>query len=222
MSVLPNGRVSMPAASPRSRSTSDRPDPASRPAILAGGGLRIKPAELPSGATIRLQSSPRPSWPGHERLPAPWPDRPVRSAPLGRRGGRARADFPIRDRPRVNPRRGTDMPPPVDTFPNQFPDPDYQIEITYPEFTAVCPKTGQPDFGTIVIHYVPDAACLELKSLKLYLCGYRDRGIFYEHAINTILDELVRSCRPRSLKVVGQFNPRGGMTSRITADYQTD
>ena len=112
------------------------------------------------------------------------------------------------------------MPVLVETFPNQFPAREYEIEITCPEFTAVCPKTGQPDFGTIVVQYVPAAACLELKSLKLYLFGYRDRGIFYEHAINTILDDLVRSCRPRRIKVVGQFNPRGGMTSRITATYE--
>ena len=108
----------------------------------------------------------------------------------------------------------------LETFANQFPDREYEIEITCPEFTAVCPKTGQPDFGTIVISYVPAARCVELKSLKLYLFAYRDRGIFYEHSINTILDELVASCRPRRMKVVGHFNPRGGMTSRITAVYE--
>jgi 7-cyano-7-deazaguanine reductase len=108
----------------------------------------------------------------------------------------------------------------VETFPNQFPDRRYEIEITVPEFTAVCPKTGQPDFGTIVIRYVPDASCLELKSLKLYFFGYRDRGIYYEHAVNTILDDLVASCRPVRMIVIGQFNPRGGMTSRITATYE--
>ena len=112
------------------------------------------------------------------------------------------------------------MPSLVETFVNQFPGRDYEIEITCPEFTAVCPKTGQPDFGTITILYVPAATCLELKSLKLYLFGYRDRGIFYEHAINTILDDLVKSCRPRRMTVVGRFNPRGGMTSRITATYE--
>jgi 7-cyano-7-deazaguanine reductase len=108
----------------------------------------------------------------------------------------------------------------VETFANQFPGRDYEIEITCPEFTAVCPKTGQPDFGTILIQYVPQASCLELKSLKLYLFGYRNRGIFYEHAVNTILDDLVQSCQPRRMRVVGQFNPRGGMTSRITAVYE--
>jgi 7-cyano-7-deazaguanine reductase len=109
---------------------------------------------------------------------------------------------------------------PVESFPNQFPSRQYEIEITCPEFTAVCPKTGQPDFGTILVSYVPAATCLELKSLKLYLFSFRDRGIFYEHAVNTILDDLVASCRPVRMKVVGQFNPRGGMTSRITAVYE--
>ena len=114
------------------------------------------------------------------------------------------------------------MPAAVETFPNQFPSREYEIEITCPEFTAVCPKTGQPDFGTIVITYVPGTECLELKSLKLYLFGYRDRGSFYEHSVNTILDDLVKSCQPRRMKVVGQFNPRGGMTSRITAVYEAN
>jgi 7-cyano-7-deazaguanine reductase len=112
------------------------------------------------------------------------------------------------------------MPAPLETFPNQFPDREYEIEITCPEFTAVCPKTGQPDFGTIHIAYVPAASCIELKSLKLYLFEYRNRGIFYEHSINTILDDLVASCRPRRMMVVGQFTPRGGISSRITARYE--
>jgi 7-cyano-7-deazaguanine reductase len=109
----------------------------------------------------------------------------------------------------------------VETFPNQFPGREYEIEINCPEFTAVCPKTGQPDFGTIVIHYVPAAVCLELKSLKLYLGSFRARGIFYEHVVNTILDDLTQSCSPRSMKVVGHFNPRGGITTRVTAVYES-
>ena len=108
----------------------------------------------------------------------------------------------------------------LETFPNQFPDREYEIEITCPEFTAVCPKTGQPDFGTIVVTYAPAATCIELKSLKLYMFEYRNRGIFYEHAINTILDDLVAACHPRRMQVVGAFSPRGGMTSRITCRYQ--
>ena len=95
--------------------------------------------------------------------------------------------------------------PALETFPNQFPDREYEIEIVCPEFTAVCPKTGQPDFGTITITYVPSDVCIELKSLKFYLQDYRNRGIFYEHSINTILDDLVAACRPRRMVVVGQF-----------------
>ena len=108
----------------------------------------------------------------------------------------------------------------LETFPNQFPGRDYEVEIDCPEFTAMCPKTGQPDFGTIVITYVPDASCVELKSLKLYLHAYRDRGIYYEHSINTILDDLVAACRPRRMAVVGRFTPRGGISSKITARFE--
>lgn len=108
----------------------------------------------------------------------------------------------------------------LETFPNQFPDRDYEVEISCPEFTAVCPKTGQPDFGTILITYAPGGTVLELKSLKLYLFGYRDRGIFYEHVVNTILDDLVAACKPRRLRVIGQFTPRGGIASRVTAVYE--
>jgi 7-cyano-7-deazaguanine reductase len=111
------------------------------------------------------------------------------------------------------------MPSPLETFPNQFPHREYEIEITCPEFTSVCPKTGQPDFGTIIIHYIPAASCIELKSLKLYLFDYRNRGIFYEHVVNTILDDLVAACRPRQMTVVGQFTPRGGITTRVSARY---
>ena len=110
--------------------------------------------------------------------------------------------------------------PPLETFPNQFPDREYEVEISCPEFTAVCPKTGQPDFATIVITYVPAATVVELKSLKLYLAGYRDRGIFYEHSINAILDDLVAACHPRRMTVIGQFTPRGGISSKITARYE--
>jgi 7-cyano-7-deazaguanine reductase len=112
------------------------------------------------------------------------------------------------------------MPNLLETFPNQFPDREYEIEITCPEFTAVCPKTGQPDFATIVITYFPSSTCIELKSLKLYLVDYRNRGIFYEHSINTILDDLVAACHPRRMTVVGQFTPRGGISSRITARFE--
>jgi 7-cyano-7-deazaguanine reductase len=110
----------------------------------------------------------------------------------------------------------------LESFPNQFPEREYEIEIVCPEFTAVCPKTGQPDFGTITISYVPGDRCIELKSLKLYLFAYRDRGIFYEHSVNTILDDLVAACLPRTMRVVGQFTPRGGISSKITARYAAE
>ncbi len=108
----------------------------------------------------------------------------------------------------------------LETFLNQFPGRDYEIEIECPEFTAMCPKTGQPDFGAIRIGYVPGEVCIELKSLKLYLHAFRDRGIYYEHSINTILDDLVAACRPRRMVVIGQFTPRGGISSRITARFE--
>jgi len=106
---------------------------------------------------------------------------------------------------------------PLETFPNPEPGRDYTIEIDCPEFTSVCPKTGNPDFGTITIRYVPDALCLELKSLKLYLFEYRDRGIFYEAAVNRILDDLAAACRPRRMEVEGAFRARGGISTRVVA-----
>jgi 7-cyano-7-deazaguanine reductase len=112
------------------------------------------------------------------------------------------------------------MPVLVETFPNPKPERDYEIEITCPEFTSMCPKTGNPDFGTIVIRYVPGPACLELKSLKLYFFGFRNKGIFYESAINTILDDLVASCGPRRMTVEGRFTPRGGISSVVRAIHE--
>jgi 7-cyano-7-deazaguanine reductase len=108
----------------------------------------------------------------------------------------------------------------LETFPNTHPGRDYTITHTCPEFTAVCPKTGQPDFGTIRIRYVPDRICVELKSLKLYLQAYRNRGIYYEHVTNAILDDLVRALKPRSITVVGDFHARGGITSVIEATFE--
>ena len=107
----------------------------------------------------------------------------------------------------------------LESFENQFPDRDYKIEIVAPEFTSVCPKTGQPDFGTITIAYTPDRLCIELKSLKLYLQSYRNEGIYYEHVTNTILDDLVAASRPRWMKVEAAFNARGGITETVTAQY---
>jgi 7-cyano-7-deazaguanine reductase len=107
----------------------------------------------------------------------------------------------------------------LETFENQFPDRDYQIEIASPEFTSVCPRTGQPDFGTITISYTPDRQCVELKSLKFYLQSFRNQGIFYEHVTNTILDDLVAVTKPRWMKVEAAFNARGGMTEIVTSKF---
>jgi 7-cyano-7-deazaguanine reductase len=108
----------------------------------------------------------------------------------------------------------------LEIFPNPHPQRDYLIVHTCPEFTALCPKTGQPDFGTIRISYVPDRKCVELKSLKLYLFGFRDRGIFYEDVTNVILDALVRATKPRRMTVDGEFRVRGGISTVVTASYE--
>jgi 7-cyano-7-deazaguanine reductase len=107
----------------------------------------------------------------------------------------------------------------LETFENQFPDRDYQVEIVAPEFTSVCPKTGQPDFGTLTITYTPDKKCVELKSLKMYLQCFRNEGIFYEHVTNTILDDLVTVLQPRWLKIEAAFTARGGITTTVTAKF---
>jgi len=107
--------------------------------------------------------------------------------------------------------------PPIETFPNQFPD--YEIKIEYPEFTSICPKTRLPDFGTIIIRYVPEKSCIELKSLKMYLLAYRDLGIFYENAVNRILEDIVKACRPVRAVLTGEFSPRGGLKSVVEAHY---
>jgi 7-cyano-7-deazaguanine reductase len=110
--------------------------------------------------------------------------------------------------------------PSLETFKNSHPGRDYTIVHTCPEFTALCPKTGQPDFATLVISYVPDVLCVELKSLKLYLQGFRNRGIFYEEVVNVILDDLVAATRPRRLTVEGQFAVRGGISSVVRASHE--
>ena len=107
--------------------------------------------------------------------------------------------------------------PSIETFANQFPD--YEITIEVVEFTSVCPKTGLPDFGTILIRYIPAGKVLELKSLKEYLLAYRNLGIFYENVINRVLEDVVRACRPKRAIVTGEFNPRGGIRSMIEARY---
>src|SRR5258707_10011743 len=107
----------------------------------------------------------------------------------------------------------------LETFPNPAPGRDYGIEIVCPEFTSLCPKTGQPDFGTITFTYVPAALCVELKALKLYLQRYRNVGAFYEAVVNRILDDFVAACRPRRCRVVGAFTPRGGITTTIICEH---
>ncbi|OGD12095.1 MAG: NADPH-dependent 7-cyano-7-deazaguanine reductase QueF [Candidatus Aminicenantes bacterium RBG_13_62_12] len=107
--------------------------------------------------------------------------------------------------------------PEIATFPNQFRD--YEIVIDIPEFTSVCPKTGLPDFGTVTIRYEPSRRCLELKSLKEYILGYRNMGIFQENAVNRILEDVARACLPAWAVVRGEFNPRGGITTVVEARY---
>ena len=110
----------------------------------------------------------------------------------------------------------------IETFENPHPKRDYTIRHVAPEFTSVCPKTGQPDFGTIEIEYVADKVCIELKGLKFYLQSYRNTGVFYEDVVNRILDDLVEACRPRRMTVTGTFTPRGGIHSVVTAEYSAD
>ena len=107
----------------------------------------------------------------------------------------------------------------LETFENQFPARDYEIKIVAPEFTSVCPKTGQPDFGTVTITYTPDKKCVELKSLKYYLQSYRNQGIFYEHVTNTIMDDLVAIIQPAFMKIEASFSARGGITETVTVKY---
>lgn len=110
--------------------------------------------------------------------------------------------------------------PAIETWENQYPS--YEIEIVIPEFTSVCPKTGLPDFGTLILRYVPDKLCLELKSLKMYELSYRNLGIFYENVVNKFLRDVVRACEPVSATLIGEFTPRGGIRSRITATYSRE
>lgn len=108
----------------------------------------------------------------------------------------------------------------LETFDNPRPERDYRIVHQCPEFTSVCPKTGQPDFATVTIDYIADQKCLELKSLKLYFYSFRQLGIYYEAVINRILDDLVAACAPRSMTITGDFAVRGGFSSVVTADYR--
>ena len=107
--------------------------------------------------------------------------------------------------------------PEIETWPNQFPG--YEIEVVIPEFTSVCPKTALPDFGKLTLRYTPDKLCLELKSLKLYLLAYRNLGIFYENVVNRFLRDVTRAVKPVSATVIGEFTPRGGLQSKVTATW---
>lgn len=107
----------------------------------------------------------------------------------------------------------------LETFPNPRIGREYSIEIVCPEFTSVCPKTGQPDFGTIVYEYTPDAVCVELKSLKLYLQGFRDKGIFYEAVTNQLLDDFVKAIQPKRVTITSKWTPRGGITTVVTVKH---
>ena len=109
----------------------------------------------------------------------------------------------------------------LETFTNEYPGRDYTIDIVCPEFTSVCPKTGQPDFGTITYSYTPAERCVELKSLKLYLQLYRNLGVFYETLVNRLLDDFVKACQPRRCRVVGAFTPRGGITTTVMCEYES-
>ncbi len=108
--------------------------------------------------------------------------------------------------------------PEIETWPNQFRT-GYEIEIAMPEFTSVCPRTGLPDHGTVTLRYVPDKACLELKSLKMYTLAYRNLGIFQENVVNRLLQDVVKAVHPVSATVVGDFTPRGGVYTKITASW---
>ncbi len=110
----------------------------------------------------------------------------------------------------------------LETFENPKPERDYTINMTLPEFTCLCPMTGQPDFATLHIQYVPDRLCVELKSLKLYIWSYRDEGAFHEAVTNRILSDLVSAVSPRYIKLTADFNARGGITTTVTADHKKD
>lgn len=108
----------------------------------------------------------------------------------------------------------------IDFFPNRNASRDYEVEFFAHEFTSVCPMTGQPDFGEVTLRYVPDERCIELRSWKFYLQGFRNRGIFYEDAMNEILDDVIAAVQPRSATVVGDMGRRGGISARVTVSYQ--
>ncbi|ORU93447.1 MAG: NADPH-dependent 7-cyano-7-deazaguanine reductase QueF [Cycloclasticus sp. symbiont of Poecilosclerida sp. N] len=110
----------------------------------------------------------------------------------------------------------------LETFPNPNIERDYTIRINTPEFTCLCPKTGQPDFATLTLEYVPNESCIELKSFKLYVWSYRDKGAFHEAVTNSILDDLVSACEPRFMRLSAEFNVRGGVYTTVVAEHKAD
>lgn len=116
--------------------------------------------------------------------------------------------------------RGLKLPA-IETFKNVYADRDFEVTMTTPEFTCVCPKTGLPDFAVLTLTYVPDARCLELKSFKEYLLAYRDVGIFHENVVNRVLDDVVSTCKPRRATLTGVFNARGGIQTTVTRHFSS-
>ncbi|MFH1941348.1 MAG: preQ(1) synthase [bacterium] len=110
----------------------------------------------------------------------------------------------------------------LESVENKYPHRDYEVSITLPEFTCLCPKTGYPDFATIRVRYIPDKRILELKSVKLYINKYRDQEIFHEEAVNKILEDLTAACSPRWMEVIGDFNPRGNVKTVVRAEYRKE
>ena len=108
----------------------------------------------------------------------------------------------------------------LETFPNPHPDRDYSIRIRTPEFTCLCPKTGQPDFATLFLDYIPDRACIELKSWKLYIWSFRDEGAFHEDITNRLLNDLISACQPRFMRLRAEFNVRGGVYTDVVVEYR--
>ncbi|KUJ95059.1 MAG: NADPH-dependent 7-cyano-7-deazaguanine reductase [Desulfonauticus sp. 38_4375] len=123
--------------------------------------------------------------------------------------GKSKTEYPSKVSPDI-----------LETFPNRFPDRDYWVTMISDEFTSLCPMTGQPDYGTILIRYIPDKKCIESKSLKFYLFSYRQEPTFMETVVNRILDDLVKVCSPKEMQVIGKFKPRGGVIIEVEASYK--
>lgn len=126
----------------------------------------------------------------------------------------------MNQQPGADPQTDRDGFPAIETFENRYPQRNYTVNISVPEFTSVCPKTGLPDFGTIDIDYVPDQTCIELKAFKYYMLAYRNHGAFYETVVNMIMDDIIAACEPRYVAVTGKFNARGGITTDVTVTHR--